>query len=222
MFTVITSQIKSAPKTISKDEAIHLIRTMDPIVAGDYHLLKETNKLHSQATYDTYRKQTLDTIEMHNSHVSKDDLVVFVGDISEMELSDPKHIAELYRMIHSLNGRKILIVGNNDNFDDAFYHKCGFEYVERKYIAYDNLIFSHIPLNLEDMKCNSDVVNIHGHIHGSKAYRNMNWKNHIDVYHKVHDNKPLRVSEYLKNFKDGKYNDYFTTHATFATDDNQV
>lgn len=223
MFTVITSQLKTSPKVMSKSEAYRVIQNEDPICSADYHLLKELNRVHSKEDYETFAKQTKDVIEMHNDTVKDTDWFLFLGDISEKEISKPEDIAKLYYLIKSLKGRKIMIRGNNENFDDVFYNKCGFEYVEtKKYIAFPTLIFSHEPLNLESMGLSSDVLNIHGHLHGSAEYRNMNWKNHADVWFKTTKSIPLRVSQYIELWMQGAYNDSISTYATFARDDIRV
>lgn len=222
MFTVITSQFTRPLKKITKEEAIHLITTENPFISGDYHLLKETNKKHSDRHFEQYYKQTQNNIQMHNRCVGENDLWLCVGDISESELHKAEDIAALYNMIKSLHGRKILIIGNNDNFDDEFYYKCGFEYVSRSYIATPQYIFSHEPQNMAELKVSSDVLNLHGHLHGAGSYRNMDWKQHIDVFHGKHDGSVLQFSQYLDNYRNGMYRDYYSTYATFATDNVRV
>ena len=105
------------------------------------------------------------------------------------------------KQVQRLNGRKILLTGNNDTCDNAFYKKCGFEDIFRRdRIVTDKHVFSHFPVNMRD----STRINQHGHIHGSFVYYECDPENHIDAYWKLW-NGPMRISELDKLYKEGKY-----------------
>lgn len=225
MFTVITGQLVKDPVVYTKDQAIYAISKdlMNVFASSDYHMLKETNKLHNRDQFNNYQDKTNTIIQNHNQTVGKDDVFLCLGDISEAELKLPAHISKLFELASSLTGMKFLIVGNNDNLDDEFYYKCGFRHVFREPFTIGNYVFSHEPLNMPNLGYNSDYINIHGHIHMSKIYRNMDWKNHIDVCWntEVHDFRPQKISKYIDLYKSGAYNGK-TVYAPFLTDDNQV
>ena len=72
---------------------------------------------------------------------------------------------------------KILIRGNHDNLPDEFYiEKCGFTHVCAS-LKYGNYLFTHQPEIVRD-----PIINIHGHIHGTRAYVEGSPKNHMDVW----------------------------------------
>lgn len=96
-------------------------------------------------------------IARHNSIVKPDDLVYFLGDVTWKTNLIAKEI------LQAMNGRKRLIVGNHDDVD--FLMGTGF--FERtylwKYFPEHNLIASHVPLTVADLK--RAKFNVHGHLH---------------------------------------------------------
>lgn len=153
---------------------------IDPWISTDYHLLKEL--LHGGSEDNTERTEKI--IEMHNKVVKPNDEFLFLGDISESELFDNKKYVnswifeKLKECCNRLNGRKILLIGNNDTGPDEFYKECGFKEIYHDPIITDKFIFSHGPINTI-----SNKLNVHGHIHGNKRYWNIDFHNHIDAYY---------------------------------------
>lgn len=69
-----------------------------------------------------------------------------------------------------LNGKKILIKGNHDNWPDEFYKEIGFEYVSKYPILYKNwYLCSHEPLQMFQ---NVPYKNCYGHVHNDPVYQN--------------------------------------------------
>ena len=132
---------------------------------------------------------------MHNKIVKPNDVFLFLGDLSEEEFYEAGSDAikqKLIDMCKRMNGRKIMIYGNNDITDIDFYHrKCGFIEVYKNPILTKKHGFSHGPIDT------GDVMNVHGHIHGSKQYWGIDYHNHIDVYYGVWG-QPVKLS-YLDN-----------------------
>ncbi|CAH2213703.1 metallophosphoesterase [Tepidibacter aestuarii] len=96
-----------------------------------------------------------------NSVVKKDDKVFVLGDIS---FYNKEKTAET---IYSLNGYKVLILGNHDNERSIHWWKSvGFDEVIKYPIIYNDFyILSHEPMYLNE---NMPYMNIHGHIHNLK------------------------------------------------------
>ena len=97
--------------------------------------------------------------ENWNRVVQPEDKVFILGDFG-----DPK-IAE------NLNGKKILIKGNHDNYDEKDY----LTYFARTYesdmptLYADFFILSHKPIFIPDV--HSPYVNLFGHVHNSPIYK---------------------------------------------------
>lgn len=212
MFKTIVTNLKgNESNTLTEKEVFNLIETENPYISCDYHLLKETNKFHNNETYDKYIIKTQEAISLHNKYITDNDVFLFLGDISESELHNPEDIKLLYIFCHMLKGKyKILIKGNNDCLNNAFYNKCGFDYIidQNKQLVDNNmkLIFSHEPYPMIENKLGDDWINIHGHIHGSKTYYNIDYREHIDAYPwGINDNKILRLNDFIKNYRNGLY-----------------
>ena len=171
----------------------------DAWVSADYHFGKWLRKEGEEA--EKLKAEEEKIIELHNARVGNDDIFLFLGDISESEFGDefrPEAMKYVIEQVQKLNGRKILLTGNNDTCDNAFYKKCGFEEIFRRdRIVTDKHVFSHFPVNMRD----STRINIHGHLHYSGKYLECNTENHIDVYWKAY-NGPIRISSITKDLVD--------------------
>jgi len=148
-------------------------------------------------------------IENFNSTVGKDDLSIWVGDVSFY--NDYK----TRTMIYKLNGYKILVVGNHD-FDHGKLKHMAFDEEHLTYvlplIEGSYLIFTHYPspVTFPD-------VNVHGHRHIKKAKTEFcDLPSHINVCCEFHNYKPLnlrdikaqakeRISEYESSKKQKRW-----------------
>ncbi len=181
------------------------IEELNPFVSSDYHIFKEYRKDITDINQRKLReKESKEIIDIHNSKVGKNDLFLFLGDITEEEYGKEKEYSSILEFLKSkiklLNGKKYIILGNNDSFNDSFYKDCGFLGIIREsYIETDKYLFSHYPIAIPDYL---NKINIHGHIHGSKNYWGMKYENHLDSYYKLW-NGPIRFNALLK-----KYNEY--------------
>lgn len=222
MFGIISDSLKrsTVPKRLSESEAIQLIESSDPWITSDYHIYKEFRYDNGHYAKELYRNAKIRTekmLKMHETCVGKDDVVLFLGDLSESEINDtPDYQEKLKLTVRNMKGIKILIKGNNDEMPDSFYYDCGFRYVHpymdpilsQKY----KVVFSHVPWDICNSKLDSDWINIHGHIHGSKNYWNMDWHRHIDVFPEINDCKPMKIAELMKRYAEGRYKGKTTYH----------
>ena len=147
--TVISIESDSPSFNIDKTDKYGKIfevgESVDAWVSADYHFGRFMRKEGEEA--EQLKKEEEQLIEIHNSKVSKDDLFLFLGDISESEFGDEARTNAMAHVINQckrLNGRKVIIIGNNDTCDDRFYKECGFELVFRRdRIITPKHIFSH-------------------------------------------------------------------------------
>lgn len=182
------------------------IENINPWISADYHILKEYRKGEMNS------KRSEDIISMHNHVVKKDDVFLFLGDITEseyFETSSNSHLKEVISIVKRLNGHKILITGNNDTGTDSLYKEMGFEEIYHSPIETKNFIFSHGPIKTDGK------LNIHGHIHGSKEYFDIDYHNHIDCYFGLWG-RPVKLSELQKFYKTGMYKDCKTIKPSYT------
>lgn len=173
-------------------------------ISSDYHIFKEllkTGKEKQEAFEDTKR-----IIKLHNSIVKKDDPFLLLGDLTESEYGNEENVEALSLVknaVNRLNGKKIIICGNNDTMSNYFLKQCGFDLIFRQNIENQDLVLSHYPTNITGKQ-----INIHGHIHGSHKYWGVDPKNHIDSYWKLW-NGPVKYSFLLDKLNKNEYKGEF-------------
>lgn len=102
-------------------------------------------------------------IKNWNKVVSNNDIIIHLGDFC---LGSKSYCRQI---VKRLNGRKILIKGNHDQWSDQFYRDCGFEFVSKFPIVYDNFyLMSHAPLQLSET---TPFFNYYGHVHNDNKYQ---------------------------------------------------
>lgn len=95
-------------------------------------------------------------IKNWNETVSNNDVVIHLGDLG---LGKKEYIADI---VKRLNGKKILIMGNHDNWSEQTYRDMGFHTVSRFPILYaDFYLMSHAPIQDNT----GDFIQIFGHVH---------------------------------------------------------
>jgi len=131
-------------------------------------------------------------LENYNSMVGKDDICLHLGDLGA---GLKKRNNEFKDLLKKLNGRKILLKGNHDYFDDDFYLDAGFEEVGI-FLSINGYFLNHYPLDKpsndyiykEFLKSKAHTI-IHGHTHKNIIY-NDNQKR-INVCVELTDFKPI-------------------------------
>lgn len=135
-------------------------------------------------------------IELWNSVVGKDDMVLYIGDFCDGGVGD---LEELSR---KLNGRKILIKGNHDRLDDEWYC-CAFEDVVAE-IRIDelNLRLIHVKEEAKDLQVGERVI--YGHEHRLMSEPPPATRDSICVCAKWHDWKPITLVEAIRQMDAAK------------------
>jgi calcineurin-like phosphoesterase family protein len=192
------------PDQITFKKVLEVIAKEDPFIVGDYHLLKDKLIVEDDKKQKKEETRSERVIRLHNARVKKDDWVLFLGDLSESELREGSDILELQETFNRLNGKQIIVLGNNDSQRWDFYVDLGYKFVTRSPIAVDNYVFSHEPIDIVEINPDKkDLINFHGHIHDHNIYFNMKSERHINCYWETFDG-PLRLSKWLNLYENKK------------------
>ena len=147
------------------------------------------------------RKKTQMIQNSINRRVSKDDSLVILGDLDGKKGSGS--YSETKRFLSGIHCKNIyLVLGNNDPYKIRDYVRLGFKSVvvetEWDKSPVDKVILTHCPIPVGLRQ-----VNIHGHIHGSRCYWNVDWHNHYDVWDEQF--VPITIGECLEILERGLY-----------------
>lgn len=107
--------------------------------------------------WDTAEEMDEHLVKVYNERVKPNDKIYFLGDV----VINRKAL----KILHRLNGDKVLIRGNHDIFRDDEYRTYFREL--RAYHVMNGLILSHIPLHPESL--GRFGTNIHGHLHANRV-----------------------------------------------------
>lgn len=131
-------------------------------------------------------------IENWNRFIQPDEIVFHLGDLALGKREDTEALVPL------LNGKLYLMRGNHDRRGKVFYHNLGITPVEDPYpIVHPSgqrLIFSHRPIT----PLESDVLNLHGHIHNNPSPDV--GSSHINLSIEVRVYRPWRLEDILRPY----------------------
>lgn len=91
-------------------------------------------------------------IENYNNIIQDHNIVWFLGDLGDKE--------GISYTIPKLKGRKILILGNHDNFSKKYYNNFFEEVYDSPVFVNRRVVISHHPIPVE-----KGILNVHGHTH---------------------------------------------------------
>ena len=129
-------------------------------------------------------------IELWNSVVGKDDLVLYIGDFCDGGVGD------LEELSGKLNGRKTLIKGNHDRLGDEWY-RCAFGDVMTEMRIPDlNLRLIHVKEEAKNLEAGERVIYGHAHRHMSGPLATT--RDSISVCAKWHGWKPISLAEAIR------------------------
>lgn len=135
---------------------------MKLFVISDTHFGHENIIKYCNRPFRSVEEMDAAMIKNWNETVSNNDTALHLGDVG---LGKREKIADI---ISKLNGKKILIMGNHDNWSEEFYRKAGFHTVSRFPIVYDDyFLLSHAPLMLSET---TPYYNYYGHVHNDERY----------------------------------------------------
>lgn len=131
---------------------------MKTFVTSDHHFFHGNIIKYCNRPFKTWQEMNEVMIKKWNDVVSKDDLVIHLGDFCLYGLEKVKQIRK------QLNGTIILIKGNHDQYRGLA--KCGF--IVKRYLKHNNILFTHRPIPLEELR--EGFINIFGHIHTKDVF----------------------------------------------------
>ena len=157
-------------------------------VTSDYHFRDWT--LLGGVLAESTEEDEARHVELWNSVVGKDDLVLYIGDFCDGGVGDFEELCK------KLNGRKILIKGNHDRLDGEWY-RCAFEdVVKGMRIPELNLRLIHVKEEAKDLQAGERVV--YGHEHRLVSEPPPTTRDSICVCAKWHGWKPITLAEAIR------------------------
>lgn len=179
-------------------------KLLDSVLSGDTYCIGDIHLSHKD------EEKTTRIIRAINKTVSKKDHLLFLGDFDGKKGTGSPELVK--KFLDKLNCKNVyLILGNNDPYTIKKYKELGFlsvvdmatyqESPQRK------VILTHCPYPVE-----RDEVNIHGHIHGSRIYWNMDWEQHYDVWDE--NWVPIKISKCLEILDKDEYHARSEVHNT--------
>lgn len=161
-------------------------------LTSDWHFFKN----HYKKEHNYVNTQKILTWCRQN--IKPDDVFMYLGDIS-FRYANEEDQKESQRLLASIPGIKILILGNHDMMlGQEYFANCGFHYVYER-LDWKNIIFTHKPINMDVMP--EEYINIHGHIHNIKQYNTTDGKRNINVYPLYYNNQPTTLSYCLNHME---------------------
>lgn len=129
---------------------------------GDTHFFHKNVINYENRPFEDVDTMNSELIKLWNSTVPKKAKIFHIGDFSFGNKAQQISIGQ------QLNGYKILIIGNHDQYNINHYMECGFSEVYRYPIIIDDFwILSHRPMY---MNVNMPYANIFAHVHGNPEY----------------------------------------------------
>ena len=143
---------------------------MKRFVIADLHFGHEKIIRYENRPFTDLKEMNDRLAKLWNLTVEKDDLVYVLGDFT---LS--RRISVIKKLVNSLNGRKILIMGNHDTRKPKDYVACGFEVATRRPMMVEpGVILMHEPL-MDVSLIAPNYIYFFGHVHSNKTL--------MDEYH---------------------------------------
>lgn len=163
---------------------------MNTYIISDTHWDHQNIIKYCNRPYSSVDEMNIALIKNWNRVVSKDDLVIHLGDFAMTRKRE--RVRELRSQ---LNGRIALVVGNHDNFDVDFYSEV-FDFVCHSFVLH-NIYFTHRPY--EHITYTDFSLNVHGHIHNN--LKDGYWLDpnlYMNVSCELTNYEPMNISKVLE------------------------
>lgn len=132
-------------------------------VIADLHFCHQNIIEYGNRPYKSLQEMNQALIDNWNKVVKKEDIVYVLGDFTLT-----RKMTVIKNLVQSLNGNKVLIMGNHDTRKPKDYIEAGFIQATRKPILLEpRLILMHEPPNSEDIWYRAKYV--FGHVHNKKC-----------------------------------------------------
>ena len=168
---------------------------MKRFIIADLHFGHENIIKYESRPFATVEEMNNRLIKLWNSVVDSDDLVYILGDFT---LS--RRMVVIKNLVESLNGRKILIMGNHDTRKPRDYIECGFEVAIRKPIMVEpGVILMHEPLN-DSSFIVPNYLYFYGHVHNNPSVMD-DYSNCMCVSVERIDYRPIDLDECIRKMR---------------------
>lgn len=149
---------------------------------------KRLPRIGQRSFYDTAEKNTF-MIQQWNRTVTSEDEVYILGDFSDGTAKQTEYL------LKQLNGKKYLVIGNNDRYlDDKDFNRELFEWTKHYYELHTlntKFVLFHFPIEAWSGYSN-DRVHLHGHIHRPLAMYEPIRRYEVGV--DSHDGRPVSIN----------------------------
>ena len=168
---------------------------MKRFIIADLHFGHENIIKYESRPFANVKEMNNRLIKLWNSVVGSDDLVYVLGDFT---LS--RRMVVIKNLVNSLNGRKILVMGNHDTRKPRDYIECGFEVAIRKPIMVElGVILMHEPF--EDVSLIvPNYIYFFGHVHANKTLMD-EYPNCMCVSVERIDYQPIDLDECIRKLR---------------------
>ena len=157
-------------------------------VASDHHFRDWTHL--GGVLAESTQEEEARHIELWNSVVGKDDLVLYVGDFCDGGGGDLEELGG------KLNGRKVLIKGNHDGLNDEWYHFVFEDVLKELRIDALNVRLIHVKEEAKDLQPGERII--YGHEHRLMSEPPPTTGDSICVCAKWHGWKPIALAEAIR------------------------
>lgn len=159
-------------------------------VTADLHFDHKRIISFERSQFATIEDHNETLIRNYNAVVGPNDICYILGDFG---FGDPEHL-KMYSM--RLNGYKIFIFGNHDQFsvEDAYWLGFNEVYTTPIYLpeSKGKIILSHEPVR--EALNNPYVINVHGHLHNSQLHL----RNYFNVNVARTGYRPKDMAEFIR------------------------
>lgn len=162
------------------------------LLSSDWHLW-----IKNKDGKGTHKRSKFNDVFKELSKADSEDMLIYLGDLCDGEFTNKEELRDALK--GKLPKNSVMVIGNNDLFDSAFYKSCGFKYVTYNFV-WNNIIFSHPPLE------HNHAMNIHGHLHYNYKERKRDatywvpYNNHVCVFNE--NGKLVELKDVMKSVKE--------------------
>lgn len=193
VYTMESTDLLMPNETNAKEDIQEILDRTNPkdiFLTSDWHIFQNRYKKEKNPV------NTQDIITWCRQNIKPNQVFMYLGDIS-FRWVNKKDRKESAKIMASIPGIKVLILGNHDLMvGDEYYTSCGFDYVYER-IEWHNIVFTHRPISMELYP--DDYLNIHGHMHKWREYNTCDGSKNVNVYPSYYDNKPITLDYVLKH-----------------------
>jgi len=146
-------------------------------------------------------KMNDDMVENWNTNVSKDDVVIHLGDYAFLSRKRSVYKEHIKHLTSKLNGKIYLVKGNHDRRGKKWFEDVGITLVKPFITRYKTktFLFIHKPIVIES----KDIIPIFGHWHNkAPLVWSQDGKFYFNVSVENTNYRPIRLSSILRLYED--------------------